>query len=497
MFYASVALLAAAQAEFRVLDLSTTKPTPFGEVRHAPQIGEPYRLTAVYEIPAEAAGGNTLEFSLAGLKSTVRVENPEPGVRSATAEFRVPLDGLLPISVRIVPDRFGRGPYAGVAGAEFHSEFSPVPPAKAVEFYDPVTISGTQSITYSFQPGAKISRMAVMMGQPDTDSWQKFKSGSCMIAVDNVANTVAARKNETPYVIPVYFAEKKNISPKKVKFSQKFTLEVRNVRVNADELRKVTWKDLENLQAFNVFRHLTQPESVIQSNDPVIANFVKGALGSQYKKTMTPYDAAKKVFQAVLKHITYYYPKPGEKDERAHNAVDLVKKKQGDCGSFSLLLVACFRNMGIPARTACGAWLGTDAGHCWSEMYFPRCGWVLSDGAAGNSVSEDGSSAPYFGNMDDLNARFAMMRGNTFKIGSVQTAWLQGPMWPPVIEGSATLDKVEAQTVASEVASFDAGNASARASRARASRSAPRWNEGGIQVRPSSLQAYVRARGGG
>ena len=91
-----------------------------------------------------------------------------------------------------------------------------------------------------------------------------------------------------------------------------------------------------------------------------------------------------------------------------------------------MLLVALYRHIGIPARVSCGFWEG-GAGHAWTELYFPGAGWFVADGSAGNSQSEDGSFAYNFGTNWDLNKRAAVMRGNTFNIGDLSAAWMQGP----------------------------------------------------------------------
>jgi hypothetical protein len=127
----------------------------------------------------------------------------------------------------------------------------------------------------------------------------------------------------------------------------------------------------------------------------------------------------------------------------------MIDSGLGDCGSFSLLLVALYRNIGFAARTACGAWKGEDAGHCWCEQYFPGHGFMISDGSAGNGQCEDGSFAYYFGTIPDLNARYADMRGNTFKVGDVTAQWLQGP-YGPLVWGSASVS-VDAHTAVLEV----------------------------------------------
>jgi len=145
----------------------------------------------------------------------------------------------------------------------------------------------------------------------------------------------------------------------------------------------------------------------------------------------------------------YYYPPPGQPDKRPDTAVKMLDAGFGDCGGFSLLLVALYRNIGFPARTACGAWVGQDKGHCWCEMWFPGHGWMVSDGSIGNGACEDGSFAYYFGSVPDLNARYADMRGNTFAIGDISTSWLQGP-YGPLVWGTASASP-EAHTAVVDV----------------------------------------------
>jgi hypothetical protein len=42
------------------------------------------------------------------------------------------------------------------------------------------------------------------------------------------------------------------------------------------------------------------------------------------------------MFLAVIKRVTYTYPKEGETDKRGHTAVEVFDKKLGDCGGFSI-----------------------------------------------------------------------------------------------------------------------------------------------------------------
>ncbi|MEK6781466.1 MAG: transglutaminase family protein [Bacteroidota bacterium] len=68
----------------------------------------------------------------------------------------------------------------------------------------------------------------------------------------------------------------------------------------------------------------------------------------------------------------------------------VVKAKKGVCQDFAHLMIACLRNMGIPARYVSGyietmpppgkeKLVGSDASHAWVSVYFPDIGWVEFD----------------------------------------------------------------------------------------------------------------------
>ena len=68
----------------------------------------------------------------------------------------------------------------------------------------------------------------------------------------------------------------------------------------------------------------------------------------------------------------------------------VVKGRKGVCQDFAHLMIACLRNMGIPARYVSGyietlpppgkkKLVGSDASHAWVSVYFPDIGWVEFD----------------------------------------------------------------------------------------------------------------------
>ncbi|HSZ26179.1 MAG TPA: transglutaminase family protein [Cytophagaceae bacterium] len=68
----------------------------------------------------------------------------------------------------------------------------------------------------------------------------------------------------------------------------------------------------------------------------------------------------------------------------------VIKAKKGVCQDIAHLMIACMRNMGLPARYVSGyietmappgkeKLIGTDASHAWVSVYFPEIGWVEFD----------------------------------------------------------------------------------------------------------------------
>jgi hypothetical protein len=440
----------------------------------APSIGEWWPLTVEFTVTGTPKNNYHIDFAIAEQWAYVEFTDKTPGPKTATGWLFVPLDGKMPWSVKIDPFNLvdaddptkspiplnlptgigssstkrvtvSRPVIQAVGKKSMSGTFEPVPPATAIDFYNPVWAVGAQSVFTKFKSGGTITQLEALAGCPSTESWQKVLS--TVFRVDSGAGTDFLKEQPVDQVTmqPVFFLNKKNVPVADVSLIQQFALELRGTRVDASILRAVTWAQLDALSSLNIFKFYQSPEAVIQSNAAKITNFVKQTLGANHRQHYTPYDAARKLFQAVLAHTKYYYPAPSTTDLRPDDAVDMLDKGFGDCGGFSILLVALYRNIGFPARTACGAWIGQDAGHCWCEMYFPGHGWMVSDGSAGNSMSEAGKNAYYFGVVPNLNWRYACMRGNTFKMGDITTSWLQSP-FGPTVKGSATIDSGESHT---------------------------------------------------
>lgn len=457
---------------FNITDVYTSKRIGGVEQPSTPIVGEYYRITVEFDVKGNPVAPYPVFFEMANRLITEDVTDLTPGHKQRTAEFWLPLDGEIPWEVEIDPWHYADGvdpvkslmvhTWLDVPGhgkqvvplrkvsrkpAEAHRKgvFEPGPPPTSIDHYSPITVLASQHFAAIFHAGGKVDRMVVMMGRPTSDSWQQVKSASCSIQSGAGSSAVAFQSVENPSLYPVYYWNHNDLPLEPVSMVQQCELELRNVRVDRSKLRTVSWKALDEARASEPYKFYGSAEQIIESGDPKITSFVHDTLGTNYRQNMAPYDAARRLFQEVLARTTYYYPEPGEPDLRPSTATGMVDTGFGDCGGFSILLVALFRNIGFPARTACGVWAGIDAGHCWCELFFPGHGWFLCDGSAGNSWSEDGKYAFMFGNLPDLNRRLAVMRGNSFNVDDVMASWLQGPFH--YVWGTATLQSVVTHTL--------------------------------------------------
>ncbi len=443
---------------FNITKVYTSK----GGSPYTPMIGEWYTLTAEFTVTGTARNAYTVGFTMADRYVSVPMADKTPGSKKLHADFFLALDDEIPWLVEVdpfkmadaddptkswiphhFPDPVGNGGnqmrkltlqlsdsrlrLVGIASRK--GKFIPNPPPNAIDFYDPHWLVATQGSFTTFT-GSKIDRLAIMMGAPTTDSWQKRLQAVCRVQWGGGDELLPLRPVEGPTMYQVFFFDQHNVPKNNFSMVHQAVLEVRNQRVDASLLRAVTWAQLDATQGIDIFKTYTSPEEVIESNHPKVADYVSQTLGANYRNHMTPYDAGRKLFKAVLARTHYFYPQPGQEDKRPPTAVGVIDAGLGDCGDFSMLLVALYRHIGFPSRTACGAWVGQDAGHCWCEMWYPGHGWMVSDGSIGNGACEDGSFAYYYGTCPDLNARYADMRGNTFQIGDIDASWLQGPSGP-------------------------------------------------------------------
>jgi hypothetical protein len=119
---------------------------------------------------------------------------------------------------------------------------------------------------------------------------------------------------------------------------------------------------------------------LIQSDAPAIAKAAKQIVGD----TRDAYAAACRIQGWVYGNV--------EKKGLAalSNALEVLKKKEGDCSEHAVLFVALCRAAGIPARHVVGIGYSSSMGgfgyHAWGEVYVGR--WVAMDPTWGENLAD-------------------------------------------------------------------------------------------------------------
>lgn len=367
----------------------------------APVLGDKvYELQASFEAPS-APGPFRAEFRLANKVTSVSV--PGAGRWNYRCPFNMPLDGPIPYSVTLDP---GNPNHTGNA---FRGTFTPRAPAKAVEYYDPRTLTATETLVTRFSQVGDLKDLTAVFGMPETATSQ---------AVLDLAPPEGAIPIQTlPFGAPALMAKLATV-PETLTQTLAFRVRASNARINADLIRD-DWHAVGLVP--REVRLYTAAEAKIQSDDPRIAEYVKANLPADYRTSTTPIQAARRLFCAIERDVAYQYPAPPD-------ALSALASGHGDCGGFSRLYVACLRAVGIPARTVCGWLEGDDVWHCWSEMYLPSAGWIPQDVTFGQGYCPDGSYAYFFGVMPSLNRRASVSRAGTNHVG---TARVDGDLQTP------------------------------------------------------------------
>ncbi|HEY3780293.1 MAG TPA: transglutaminase domain-containing protein [Fimbriimonadaceae bacterium] len=329
------------------------------------------------------------------------------GTHSGWVTFTMPLDGSIPIKVQLDPANV-----AGDTTTLLHtasSSFVPVPPTIPTNWYDPQEITASETASVTVPLGTRLTEIQMVLGHPIT--------GICQEVLSVTPPAGAVPIVIAPFGAPAY--ETTFMSPGVGTYTAKETFSVRqgNFRANSS-LVDCTWANLSSLNSS--FAPDLASDNECEANDPSIAAFVATILPANYKTSMTPLAAARKLFQAVAARIRYVTP-------ATDDAVTVLKNGVGDCGGYSCLYVACLRHIGIPARPVNG-WIPT-GWHCWTEIYTPKGGWIPQDCCFCSTASK-GSYAFYFMIMPDLNSRVCISRGSQFLINGSTVPFLEeGLFW--------------------------------------------------------------------
>ena len=145
-------------------------------------------------------------------------------------------------------------------------------------------------------------------------------------------------------------------------------------------------KDVKTALSQNLQENQDEIEFVLPSQYIPDSEAVKNFALDCFPEGSTLWNSCLALMQKIYKSIEF---KPGF--TTINTPVEsVIKGRKGVCQDFAHLMIACLRNMGIPARYVSGyietlpppgkkKLVGSDASHAWVSVYFPNIGWVEFD----------------------------------------------------------------------------------------------------------------------
>lgn len=130
-----------------------------------------------------------------------------------------------------------------------------------------------------------------------------------------------------------------------------------------------------------IMERYTKPSPYIESDDPEIV----GNATSLVRGFTNVYDRFISLFSFVSNDTLFPYnisvaEIQSDSSKHIRGALWCLRSRQGVCYDFACLLTALLRSAGIPARISSGVTLSSSPGlHAWTDVYFPRIGWVPCD----------------------------------------------------------------------------------------------------------------------
>lgn len=160
----------------------------------------------------------------------------------------------------------------------------------------------------------------------------------------------------------------------------------------------------------DLYKYYTDEDLYIPSENKAFKD-----LGAKLKKSdSNPYLRARKIYDLVLKKMTY------DKNAPIDSVSSQYKSGKGDAYIYNAVFCGISRSAGIPARMVSGFYAIPQkkmSRHIWSEVYFEKVGWIPVDPVLGdeivfnNAIEIIDPKDFYFGNMDLFH--IMMSRGFT------------------------------------------------------------------------------------
>ena len=374
-----------------------------------------YGIRVEWIVHGHAKAPYNVKFTMADASWVWKdVKATEPGYYHGVATFAMPLDGSIPISAVVDCDH--QADNTTPADAERSSSFIPVyPPGPTIDYYGEKRWVASQSMIIDIAAHSGIEKIVYVFGVPNTETFERILEDR---GVEGTSVVTSA-----PFGFDLYRKQVQTPEGGETELTHAFAVASSNVRGNLSAAMS-SWAKYAALP--KEIQPYLQPEKIVQSGDPRVRDFVRATLPVDFRKTMSPYQAARALFVAVAGKLTYEAPAKAD-------AVSGLTLCKGDCGTFASLYVASLRSIGIPARNVCGWRSGKDQWHCWCEVYVPDAGWMPQDPTDCNTMwkfrHSKGGFAYFFADINDLNSRVVVSRGSTFQVGDSTWQTMQPGQW--------------------------------------------------------------------
>jgi len=353
-----------------------------------PQLGDEFYLRAELSSNLLTSDTASLYFTAPSGNRWTPKESVNGNLSLVWGPFRCLADMPMNIDVKVVE-----------TGAVQHLTVMPVEPISAVEKYAPQAVSASFWASWSGQLGTGKWVIPVPSDGPfqqmDAVEVPGFATpaavGGQQVAVWTGGTTASVNTSYTGF----------------------------SARVNSGLLRHISFAQLDSgspqMQAW------LGSESYLPVANATFGSLVSSSLGSNYRATKTPFEAAQALYQLTIKKLAY------TATAYAPDAVAALKRGKGDCASFASVFVTLCRRAGIPARPALGFIEGTNKWHVWAEFWLPNVGWIPVDPAYADGLRPAGDVPLYFGVIPDLNKRLVTSYGYDRVVDGTTIKQLQSP----------------------------------------------------------------------
>ncbi len=406
-------------------DVAITKAGPCdssGQLVNPPQVGAPYHLTVVAKVTGTPARPFRIKWTVGNQTVYTEDVSVSAGVGYTwVARFSMALDCELPWSVTLDPDNVSGD--ADTTNNTLTGSFTPRAPLTTVAYWGSTRVRGTISSTVAFLDGSgTIGNLWVLFGVPT------MHAGQSIVAAPGPAGS--QKVTTAPYSTPIFEVNRSQVAAGAFTDTHSFTAGLQNAMVNPTKLRDITWFDLEELEA--PWPLWVAADPTCEAADAAISAFVAASLPANYRHNTTPYDAARLLHLAVVKALAFTAT-PLHAD-----AVQVLRDGQADSGGFAALMVACLRNVGIPARRVGGMMIGDSAWYYRVEWCLNGADWMHADPTASRAADPTGTYPYYFGYMPDADRFLAMDACDLHHRDYAGFALLQQAAW--WCSGGATFD---------------------------------------------------------